>query len=111
MEVVLTYTDANGIVFDKVFSFKRDAYNVDVGYRVNNTSSQNILVQQWGQLTQSVVKPTEESNMMMQLYRGAAYSTEQEKYKKYDAKIKFIANELNNPTPAPNMKRDANKTA
>ncbi|OIQ47777.1 MAG: membrane protein insertase YidC [Gammaproteobacteria bacterium MedPE] len=84
LEVVLTYTDANGIVFDKVFSFKRDAYNVDVGYRVNNTSSQNILVQQWGQLTQSVVKPTEESNMMMQLYRGAAYSTEQEKYQKYD---------------------------
>lgn len=84
LEVVLKFTDAQGIIFEKVFTFKRDAYNVDVEYYVNNTSNQNILVQMWGQLTQSVVKPTEESSMMMQLYRGAAYSTEQEKYQKYD---------------------------
>ncbi|MCG7532906.1 membrane protein insertase YidC [Psychrobium sp. MM17-31] len=84
IDVVLSYTDAQGIEFEKVFTVKRDAYNVDVSYRVKNTSSQNILVQLWGQLTQSVVKPTEESSFFMQLYRGAAFSTEQDKYEKYD---------------------------
>lgn len=84
LDVVLSYTDSQGIEFEKVFTIKRDAYNVDVSYRVNNTSAQNIQVQLWGQLTQSVAKPTEESNFMMQLYRGAAYSTEQDKYEKYD---------------------------
>jgi len=84
LDVSLNFTDAQGIEFTKVFSFKRDAYNVKVNYHVNNTTSQNILVQMWGQLTQSVNKPTEESSMMMQLYRGAAYSTEKQKYKKYD---------------------------
>jgi YidC/Oxa1 family membrane protein insertase len=84
LEVALRFTDPQGIEFVKVFTFMRDAYKVNVGYRVNNTSDQNILVQMWGQLTQSVDKPTEESSMMMQLYRGAAYSTEQEKYQKYD---------------------------
>ena len=84
LEVALRFTDAQGIEFQKIFTFKRDAYNVDVSYRVNNTTNQNILVQLWGQLTQSVYKPTEESSMMMQLYRGAAYATETEKYQKYD---------------------------
>ena len=42
------------------------------------------MVQMWGQLKQSVNKPTEESSMMMQLYRGAAFSTQKEKYEKYD---------------------------
>jgi len=84
LDVTLHFKDAQGIEFTKVFTFKRDAYNVKVSYHVNNTTSQNILVQMWGQLTQSVIKPTEESSMMMQLYRGAAYSTEKQKYKKYD---------------------------
>ncbi|NRA59435.1 MAG: membrane protein insertase YidC [Psychrobium sp.] len=84
LEVVLTYTDANGVIFDKVFSFARNTYNVKVGYRINNASAQNIQVQMYGQLKQSVDKPTEESSMMMQLYRGGAYSTENEVYKKYD---------------------------
>ena len=84
LDVVFKFTDSQGITFDKVFTFKRDAYNVDVNYHVHNTSNQNILVQMWGQLTQSVNKPTEESSMMMQLYRGSAFSTEQEKYQKYD---------------------------
>jgi len=84
LDVVLKFTDAQGVEFDKIFTFTRDAYNVKVNYRVNNTTNQNIMVQMWGQLKQSVNKPTEESSMMMQLYRGAAFSTQKEKYEKYD---------------------------
>jgi len=84
LDVVLSFVNANGVKFDKVFSFKRDAYNVKVGYRINNMSDQNIQLQMYGQLKQSVVLPGEESSMMMQLYRGPAYSTQEDKYAKYD---------------------------
>ncbi|MDP2560505.1 membrane protein insertase YidC [Psychrobium sp. 1_MG-2023] len=83
LDVTLTYQDQNGVVFEKVFSFARDKYNVKVNYHINNTSSQNIQLQMYGQLKQSVVRPNEESSMMMQLYRGAAYSTQEEKYDKF----------------------------
>ena len=84
LEVVLTFNDANGVAFNKVFTFTRNAYKVKVSYRVNNTSDQNIQLQMYGQLKQSVVRPGEESSMMMQLYRGPAFSTQEEKYSKYD---------------------------
>jgi len=84
LDVVLNFTDAQGVQFKKVFTFTRDAYNVKVNYSVNNTTNQNIMVQMWGQLTQNIKKPTEESSMMMQLYRGPAFSTQKEKYEKYD---------------------------
>jgi len=84
LEVVLSYQNENGVTFEKVFIFKRDAYNVRVKYRINNTSDQDIQLQMYGQLKQSVVLPNEESSMMMQLYRGPAYSTLEDKYSKYD---------------------------
>lgn len=84
LEVVLTFTDTNGVIFNKVFTFTREAYKVEVSYRVNNTSAQNVQLQMYGQLKQSVILPGEESSMMMQLYRGPAYSTQEEKYEKYD---------------------------
>jgi YidC/Oxa1 family membrane protein insertase len=83
-EVVLSYQDDQGIVFEKVFGFSRDSYKVAVSYRINNTSDQNIQLQMYAQLKQSIDKPTEESSMMMQLYRGGAYSTAEDKYSKYD---------------------------
>jgi len=97
LDVVLNFTDAQGIQFKKVFTFTRDAYNVKVNYSVNNTTNQNIMVQMWGQLTQSVNKPTEESSLMMQLYRGSAFSTQKEKYEKYDFDDMEDA-QLNEPT-------------
>jgi len=95
-EVVLTYTNDQGINFEKVFGFNRDSYQVSVTYRINNQSDQNIQLQMYAQLKQSIDKPTEESSMMMQLYRGGAFSTQEEKYSKYDfgdmedAKLKEI---------------------
>lgn len=96
LDVVLNFTDAQGIQFKKVFTFTRDAYNVKVNYSVNNTTNQNIMVQMWGQLTQSVEKPTEESNMMMQLYRGPAFSTQKEKYEKFTFDDMTSTEEINN---------------
>lgn len=83
-EVVLSYQDSQGIIFEKVFGFNRDTYRVKVSYRINNSSDQNIQLQMYAQLKQSIDKPTEESSMMMQLYRGGAYSTQEDKYTKYD---------------------------
>jgi YidC/Oxa1 family membrane protein insertase len=83
-DVVLTYTNSQGIRFDKVFGFSRDSYKITVDYRINNASDQNIQLQMYAQLKQSIDKPTEDSSMMMQLYRGGAFSTQEDKYSKYD---------------------------
>jgi len=95
-DVVLTYTNDQGVSFEKVFGFSRNSYQVSVKYRISNNSEQNIQLQMYAQLKQSIDKPTEESSMMMQLYRGGAFSTQEEKYSKYDfgdmedAKLKEI---------------------
>ena len=83
-EVIMTYQDSQGITFEKVFGFNRDSYRVDVSYRIANNSDQNIQLQMYAQLKQSIDNPTEESSMMMQLYRGGAYSTQDDRYSKYD---------------------------
>lgn len=82
-EVVLSFTDSQGITFEKVFGFSRDSYKVDVSYRINNTSDQNIQLQMYAQLKQSIENPNVETSMMMQLYRGGAYSVQDDKYSKY----------------------------
>ena len=84
LEVVLSWENAQGVRFDKVFTIGRGKYDVNVSYRINNTTDQPLQVQLYGQLKQSISKPNEEDSMMMQLYRGGAYSTQEERYEKFD---------------------------
>lgn len=79
--VPLSYTDANGITFEKRFTFHKGRYDITVEYAVNNGSGQNAQVQLYTQLKQSTV--VEEGSMFMPTYRGGAYSTEDSRYEKY----------------------------
>ena len=82
LEVPLTYVADNGVTYTKVFVFHRGKFNVDVDYKINNTSAAPLQVQMYGQIKQTI-KPSE-SSMMMPTYRGGAFSTNDVRYEKYN---------------------------
>jgi len=80
--VDLAYVTDNSIEFTKRFTFYRSSYKVDVDYIINNTSAEPISVQLYAQLKQSSL--VDKSSALIPTYRGAAYSTSEERYEKYD---------------------------
>src|SRR5471030_189801 len=87
LRVPLTYTAPDGVVYTKTFVLKRGEYAVSVEYDVRNTSAMPLELALFGQLKQSVDLPkhrdTGSSNFALHTYRGAAYSSSDNKYKKY----------------------------
>lgn len=82
LTVDLTFQDDNGLIVTKRFSFTAGSYSVGVDYVINNNTSNSISVQMYGQLKQSTLKDT--SSGMLPTYRGAAFSTNEDRYEKYD---------------------------
>ncbi|WNC72395.1 membrane protein insertase YidC [Thalassotalea psychrophila] len=80
--VELTFAE-NDITYVKSFTLIKGKYDVAVDYKIINNSSVAASVQLYGQLKQST-NVDEDSNMMMPTYRGAAYSTSETRYEKYD---------------------------
>ncbi|GGP48625.1 membrane protein insertase YidC [Shewanella algicola] len=82
LSVPLTFTADNGVTYVKTFTFTRGQYDVGVDYNISNTSDTALQVQMYGQIKQSIKES--ESSMMMPTYRGAAFSTQDTRYEKYD---------------------------
>jgi YidC/Oxa1 family membrane protein insertase len=82
LSIDLVFNDASGMTVTKRFSFNKNSYRVDVEYLINNNTSNSVSVQMYGQLKQSTVVAT--GGGMLPTYRGAAYSTSEERYEKYD---------------------------
>ncbi len=82
LSVPMTLTTKDGVRVTKTFNFTSGSHIVEVTYTVENTSSQPAQVQQYAQLKQTTVA-REGGSMFMPIYRGAAYSTQETKYKKY----------------------------
>ncbi|MCL2916298.1 membrane protein insertase YidC [Shewanella corallii] len=82
LDVPLTYTAENGATFTKIFSFRKGEFDIGVDYRIHNTSAEPLKMQMYGQIKQTV--RASDSSMMMPTYRGGAFSTEKERYEKYD---------------------------
>ena len=81
--VKLNYVDANGLTVVKSYTFTRDSYDIKLDYQVINSTANNASVQLYAQLKQSTYVDTG-SNALIPTYRGAAYSTADERYEKYD---------------------------
>lgn len=79
--VPMTWTDDNGLTVSKVFTFTQGHYDIDVEYQIDNQSTSPATVQLYAQIKQSNTE--QGGSMMMPTYRGAAYSTEETRYKKY----------------------------
>ncbi|UJF22254.1 membrane protein insertase YidC [Shewanella sp. OMA3-2] len=81
VEVPLTFVADNGVTYTKVFVLHRGKFSIDVDYRINNTSAEQLQVQMYGQIKHSIKES--EGSMMMPTYRGAAFSTADTRYEKY----------------------------
>ncbi|MCV9878929.1 membrane protein insertase YidC [Brenneria izbisi] len=87
LRIPMTYTTADGVTYTKTFVLKRSDYALNVDYSVNNTSAQALELTLFGQLKQSIDLPkhrdTGSSNFALHTYRGAAFSSSEDKYQKY----------------------------
>ena len=81
LTVPLTLVTPEGLQVIKSFIFTRDSHKIDVTYTIKNNTSDPKQVQQFAQLKQSMLE--QEGSMFMPIYRGGAYSTEEDKYEKY----------------------------
>ena len=80
--VPLTYIDVNGLSVTKNFIFNRANYAITVEYNIANNTATDASVELYGQLRQSSY--VEQSSAFIPTYRGAAYSTTESLYEKYD---------------------------
>jgi YidC/Oxa1 family membrane protein insertase len=81
LTVPLTLLTPEGLQVTKNFIFTRGSHKIDVNYVIRNTTSDPKQVQQFAQLKQSMLE--QEGSMFMPIYRGAAFSVEDDIYEKY----------------------------
>lgn len=88
LRVPLYYLDKKGIVLWKVYIFKRGKYDISLTYKICNIKKMPIEVEFFGQLKQTVELKNnvnlKNNNFSLHSYRGAAYSSDQKKYEKYN---------------------------
>ncbi|MCA6219817.1 membrane protein insertase YidC [Photorhabdus antumapuensis] len=87
LRIPMNFVTKDGIVYVKTFVLKRGEYAISVDYRIHNTTEKPLQMAFFGQLKQNVELPkhrdTGSSNFALHTYRGAAYSSDDTKYKKY----------------------------
>lgn len=82
LTVSLQFVDNNGLTVNKNFTFERSSHAIKLDYVLVNNTTANASVQLYAQLKQSTYVDT--SSTFIPTYRGAAYSTTEENYEKYD---------------------------
>ncbi|PMH41449.1 membrane protein insertase YidC [Vibrio sp. 10N.286.49.B3] len=80
LRIPMTYA-ANGLTYTKTYILKRGNYAIDVEYDVVNNSGNNATFGMYAHLRQTVMDKG--GSLTMPTYRGGAFSTEKERYKKY----------------------------
>ncbi|MFV9997757.1 MAG: membrane protein insertase YidC [Arsenophonus endosymbiont of Dermacentor nuttalli] len=87
LRVPLTFTGKDGVIYQKVYVLKRGKYNISVEYNIDNNSAKPLSLAFFGQLKQTAELPKERdtgsNNFALHTYRGAAYSSDENNYKKY----------------------------
>jgi YidC/Oxa1 family membrane protein insertase len=79
--VPLTWQSAEGLNVTKTFTFDSNSHTVDVNYTIENNTGSALQMQQFAQLKQTLNEQSGGS-MFMPTFRGAAYSTQDERYEK-----------------------------
>lgn len=81
LSVPLTFTNSNGVTITKTFTLTPGSYKVDVDYTVANRSAETVSLKLFAELKQTMSKG--KGSMMMPVYRGGAFSSEETRYQKY----------------------------
>jgi len=85
LNVDLLFTDSNGVKITKRYTLKRGSYTVGLSYTVDNQSQQNWQANLFGQIKRDRSEdPTSSTDMGMQSYLGAVFSTTEDNYQKID---------------------------
>jgi len=83
LEVVLSWQNVEGLKVDKVYTFHRGRYDVDLEYRVNNASAKAWQGSMYRQFKRSENTGVKESKFLV-TYTGGVLSTTDEPYEKID---------------------------
>lgn len=93
LQCILMHKDLNNnLIYTKRYVFNRNDYSIRIYYAINNMSGNIIDCKLFGNLiqtihsTKSCDKNNNEDTFPLYSYRGAAYSTNKEKYQKYSFK-------------------------
>lgn len=78
-EVRLTWA-GNGITVDKIYTFNRGSYVIDVAYQINNGSESAIAPSAYYQIVHD--SKSKQGSALMPTFTGGAYYTEVDKFKK-----------------------------
>jgi YidC/Oxa1 family membrane protein insertase len=81
LTIPLTLKTPEGLQVTKNFIFTRNSHKIDVNYVIKNNTSDPKQVQQFAQLKQSMLE--QEGSMFMPIYRGGAFSVEDDIYEKF----------------------------
>jgi YidC/Oxa1 family membrane protein insertase len=90
LEVPLSFTSPEGVVYTKIYTFERDSYHIDVQYRIENNSASTWKGHFYGHLLRTEPDTGGAGGILtgrMPSYTGGAYFTPEEHYNK----IKFSA--------------------
>lgn len=85
LSVPMIFKDNDGITYTKTFILKKNEYAVTIDYKINNLTQKTIEIKMFGELKQTFSVPENylNNNFAFNSFRGAAYSTNKIKYKKY----------------------------
>jgi YidC/Oxa1 family membrane protein insertase len=81
LEVRLSWDGGKGVQVDKVYTFHRGSYVIDLSYEIKNGTSTKLEPWVYYQLLHDSIPPPK-AKMQTQAFMGAAYYTDANKYKK-----------------------------
>jgi YidC/Oxa1 family membrane protein insertase len=81
LRVPLVWESNDGLSITKTFIFESNSHTVTLEYDINNNTGRALQMQQFAQLKQTLNEQSGGS-MFMPTFRGAAYSTQDERYEK-----------------------------
>jgi YidC/Oxa1 family membrane protein insertase len=85
LKVVLSLTDKNGAVINKIYTFTRGSHLVNLTYAVDNRSNQPWSANLFGQIKRDrSADPSASGGMGMSAYLGPAFSFPDDRYYRYD---------------------------
>lgn len=80
LEVRLTWINEAGLQVDKVYTFNRDSYAIDVDYQITNNSASALTPSVYYQILHD--NQSNQGSFMMPTFTGGAYFTDADKFKK-----------------------------
>jgi len=85
IQATLKWINDKGVEVSKVFSLTRGIYLVNVNYQIDNRTSQSFTARFFAQLKRDqVIEKKKGGGLGIRAYQGAAYSTKEQRYERYD---------------------------